>query len=116
MTDNPSDRRRHQRYDVKQPCRVTVGRSMFGGRDNVKGLITNVSIGGVAIRFGLQMANPPPVGTPVNLYIIGVGDFPSKVLRCYAGGFAVAFRPHKTWDQQLVDKLKALLPEESDEA
>ena len=116
MTEIESDRRGHRRIDVNQPCRVTVGRRFFSHKSGTKGLITNVSIGGAAIRFGLQMADPPPVGTPVNLYIIGVGDFPSKVLRCYAGGFAVAFRPHKTWDQQLVDKLKALLAEESDEA
>ena len=43
MTDNPADRRRHRRINVKQPCRVTVGRSMFGGRGDVKGLITDIA-------------------------------------------------------------------------
>ena len=114
MIAPPSDRRKHQRFSVKQPCRVTVGRSMFGGRGDVKGLITDISMGGAAIRFGLAIEKPPPIGTPVNLYIAGIGDFPSKVLRCYEGGFAVAFRPRKTWDRQLVDKLKKLLPEESE--
>ena len=114
MTDNQSDRRKHHRYNVEQPCRVTVGRSMFGGKNDVKGLITDISMGGAAIRFGIQLENPPKVGTPINLYIAGIGDFPSKVLRRFVGGFAVAFRPRKTWDKQLVEKLEALLPEDRD--
>ncbi|MCH7944167.1 MAG: PilZ domain-containing protein [Proteobacteria bacterium] len=116
MTDYSSDRRRHRRFTVNQPCRLTIGRSFFRGQGDVKGLITNISKGGAAVRFGLQMAKPPPVGTPVNIYIGGVGDFPCKVMRCYADGFAVAFKPRKTWDKQLIEKLDRLLPEDDDEA
>ncbi len=116
MTGKPSERRKHGRYDVDQPCRVTIGHGPFRGRGGIDSVIANISMGGVAIRFGLLMANPPSVGTPVNLYIGGVGDFPGKVMRCYDGGFAIAFRPLKTWDKQLVEKLERLLPDESDEA
>ena len=77
MTENPSDRRVHQRFEVYQPCRVTIGQGYFSSGDNIKGMITNASKGGAAIRFVLKMEQPPPVGTPVNVYIAGVGDFPS---------------------------------------
>ena len=112
MTDPAQDRRKHQRFEVYQPCRVTIGAGYFSGGSNIKGLITNVSKGGAAIRFVLKMSDPPPVGTPVNVYIAGVGDFPSKVMRCFADSFAIAFRPRKTWDKQLVDKLDRLLPDD----
>ncbi len=114
MTDKPLERRKHRRFNVNQPCRVTIGPGRFKGRDGIDSVIVNISKGDAAIRFGLQMAKPPEVGTPVNLYIGGVGDFPGKVMRCYADGFAVAFRPLKTWDKQLVEKLDRLLPDESD--
>ena len=114
MTGNMVEKREHRRFDVNQPCRVTIGHGFFGGKRDIKGLIFNISMGGAAIRFAVRMAKPPPVGTPVNLYIGGVGDFPSRVMRCYADGFAVAFRPRKTWDKQLVDRLDRLLPQDSD--
>ncbi len=98
MARKPLERREHRRFDVDQPCRVTIGRGYFSGRSEVKGLITNISKGGAAIRFALAMAEPPAVGTLVNVYIVGIGDFPSKVMRRYADGFAVAFKPLKTWD------------------
>ena len=116
MTGQPSDRRRHRRYNLELVCRVTVGRGFFGGGGEVKGLITSISKGGAAIRFSLYMEKPPPVGTPVNVYIAGVGDFSSKVMRSFANGFAIAFQPRKTWDQQLIEKLDRLLPEDDDEA
>ena len=79
-----------------------------------KAIIVNISRGGLALRFGLQLDNPPPVGTTVNIYISGVGDFPSKVMRCYQNGFAVVFRPFKTWDKQLVEKLNHMLKPHDD--
>ena len=75
----------------------------------------NYSSGGEAIRFGPHLEKPPPKGTPVNLYIGGIGDFPSKVMRTYEDGFAVAFRPHQTWDRQLVAKLDDLLEKYDDD-
>ena len=114
MIDNPTDRRNHQRFEIYQPCRVTIGHGYFSGGGNIKGLITNISKGGAAIRFVLKMAKPPPVGTPVNVYIAGVGDFPSKVMRCYADSFAIAFKARKTWDKQLVEKLDRLMQDNGD--
>ena len=114
MIDNSTDRRVHRRFEIYQPCRVTIGHGYFSSGGNIEGLITNISKGGAAIRFVLQMANPPPVGTPVNLYIAGVGDFPSKVMRCYDDSFAIAFKARKTWDKQLVEKLDRLLLDDSD--
>ena len=114
MTWNLSNRRKHQRSDVNLPCRLTIGHSDFTGQDDIKGVIFNISRGDAAIRFTLSMTNPPPVGTPVNLYINGVGDFPSKVMRGYADGFAVAFGQQKTWDKQLIDKLDRLLLNDTD--
>ena len=114
MIKNPTDRRAHRRFEIYQPCRVTIGHGYFSGGGNIKGLITNISKGGAAIRFVLKMENPPPVGTPVNVYIAGVGDFPSKVMRCYADSFAIAFKARKTWDKQLVEKLDRLLPDNGD--
>ncbi len=114
MIDNPTDRRVHQRFEIYQPCRVTIGHGYFSGGSNIEGLITNISKGGAAIRFVLKMAKPPPVGTPVNVYIAGVGDFPSKVMRCYADSFAIAFKARKTWDKHLVEKLDRLLPDYGD--
>ena len=114
MIENSTGRRDHQSFKIYQPCRVTIGHGYFSGSGNIKGLITNISKGGAAIRFVLKMAKPPPVGTPVNVYIAGVGDFPSKVMRCYDDSFAIAFRPRKTWDKQLVEKLDRLLPDDSD--
>ncbi len=116
MTVNPSERREHRRYSLEQVCRVTIGSGFFGGGGEVKGLITSISKGGAAIRFSLYMENPPRVGTPVNVYIAGVGDFPSKVMRSFANGFAIAFQPRKTWDKQLIEKLDRLLPDDDDEA
>ena len=109
MTEDLLNRREHQRVDVNQPCHLTIGHSDFTGKDDIKGIIFNISKGDAAIRFTLHMANPPPIGTPVNVYIDGVGDFPSKVMRSYADGFAVAFGHYKTWGKQLVDKLDRLL-------
>lgn len=115
MTEILSDRRKHRRFDLDIVCRVTIGRS-FGGSREIKGLITSISKGGAAIRFSLQMENPPKVGTPVIVYIAGVGDFPSKVMRSFGNGFSIAFRPLKTLDMQLLDKLDRLLPDDDDEA
>ena len=114
MTGYSSDRRKHRRFDLEIVCRVTIGRR-FGGSREIKGLITSISKGGAAVRFSLQMENPPPVGTPVIVYIAGVGDFPSKVMRSFANNFAIAFQPRKTWDRQLLEKLDRLLPEDDDE-
>ncbi len=116
MTVNPSERREHRRYTLEQVCRVTSGSGFFGGGGEVKGLITSISKGGAAIRFSLYMEKPPPVGTPVNVYIAGVGDFSSKVMRSFANGFSIAFQQRKTWDKQLLDKLDRLLPDDDDEA
>ena len=113
MTEILSDRRKHRRFDLDIVCRVTIGRS-FGGSREIKGLITSISKGGAAIRFSLQMENPPKVGTPVIVYIAGVGDFPSKVMRCYADSFAIAFKARKTWDKHLIEKLDRLLPDDGD--
>ncbi len=114
MTGYPLDKRKHRRFIVNQPCRVTIGHRAFRNKENLKGLIVNISRGGAAIRFGLQLEKPPPKGTPVNLYIGGIGDFPSKVMRTYENGFAVAFRPDRTWDTQLIIKLDALLEKYDD--
>ncbi len=110
MTGHPSERREHRRYDVEQPCYVTIGHGQFTGQGKINGLITNISMGGAAIRFALYMEKPPANGTTINLYIRGVGDFPSRVMRSYENGFAVAFRPRKTWDKHLIEKLESILP------
>ena len=115
MTDYPSDRRKHRRFEVHEYCRVTIGQRSFRKQGDMKGLIVNISRGGAAIRFGLHLEKPPPKGTSVNLYIGGIGDFPSKVMRTYENGFAVAFRPDRTWDTQLVAKLDTLLEKYDDD-
>ena len=88
---------------------MTIGQGQFTGHGKMNGLIVNISMGGAAIRFALYMEKPPANGTTINLYIRGVGDFPSRVMRSYDNGFAVAFRPRKTWDKQLIEKLERLL-------
>ena len=110
MAGHPSERRVHRRYDVDQPCHVSTGHSQSQGQLN--GLIYNISMGGAAIRFAVFMEKPPAIGAPINLYIRGIGDFPSRVLRTYDNGFAVAFRPRRTWDKQLIEKLERLLPDD----
>ena len=112
MTDYSSEKREHRRYEVDQPCQVTIGHGQFKGQGKINGLITNISMGGAAIRFALYMEKPPANGTSINLYIRGIGDFPSRVMRSYENGFAVAFRPRKTWDKQLIEKLERLLPDD----
>ena len=114
MTGHFPERREHRRYDVDLPCHVTIGHGQFSGQGKINGLITNISMGGAAIRFALYMEEPPKVGITINLYISGVGDFPSRVMRAYDHGFAVAFRPRKTWDKQLVEKLEAILPNDEE--
>ena len=81
----------------------------------MNGLIFNISMGGAAIRFALYMEKPPAIGTTINLYIRGVGDFPSRIMRIYENGFAVAFRPRKTWDKHLLEKLESILPDDDGE-
>ncbi len=110
------ERRRHQRIDVNEPCRLTVGKRSHSSKHGLKSQIVNISVGGVAIRFGVALDKPPAIGTPVNLYISGIGDFPSKVMRVYEGGIALAFRPLRAWDQKLIDKLDQLLGKYDDEA
>ncbi len=112
MTDYSSEKRAHRRYEVNQPCQVTIGHGQFQGQGRLNGVIMNISMGGAAIRFALYMEKPPAIGATISLYIRGVGDFPSRVLRTYDNGFAVAFRPRKTWDKQLIEKLERLLPDD----
>ena len=112
MTGRPSERRQHRRYDVDQPCYVTIGHGQFRGQGRINGLITNISMGGAAIRFSVFMEKPPANGTTINRYIRGVGDFPSRVMRSYDNGFAVAFQPRRTWDKHLVEKLESILPDD----
>ena len=81
----------------------------------MNGIITNISMGGAAVRFALFMEKPPKLGIPISLYLRGIGEFPGRVLRSYDNGFAVAFKPHKTWDKQLIAKLKAVLPDDDEE-
>ena len=114
MTRNLLNRRRYQRVNVNLPCRLTIGHSNFTGQDDIKATIINISKGDAGVRFTLSTTNPPPVGTPVNLYIDGVGDFPSKVMRIYADGFAIAFGSRKTWGKQLIHELDRLLQNNTD--
>ena len=114
MATNRAEKRAHRRIDVNETCRITIGKRTHSGRDGVKSQIVNISLGGAAIRFGMVMDKPPRVGTPVNIYISGIGDFPSKVMRVYEGGFAIAFRPLKSWDQHLVKKLELMLGKYTD--
>ncbi len=115
MPQKRHEQRRHQRIDVSEPCRITVGNRQHSRGGGEKSQIVNVSMGGAAILFIVTLDNPPAIGTPVNLYIAGIGDFPSKVMRVYDGGIALAFRPLKSWDRQLVDKLSLLLRKYDDE-
>ncbi len=116
MTQNWEERRRHRRIDVNVPCRLTVGDRHHSRSGGLKSLIFNISMGGAAIRFAVALDKPPAIGTPVNLYIGGIGDFPSRVMRVYEGGIALAFKPLKSWDRQLVGKLENLLSKYLDEA
>ncbi len=114
MTGHPTEQRKHRRYDVDLPCHVTIGHGPSSSQGRMNGLILNISMGGAAIRFALYMEKPPAIGATISLYIRGVGDFPSRVLRTYDNGFAVAFRPRRTWDKHLLEKLERLLPDDSD--
>ena len=76
-------RRKYQRAEISTPFRAAIAES----DTELKGRTRDVSAGGAALVSGLNL----PYDIFVELHMEGVGGVSARVVRSFAGGFAVAF-------------------------
>ncbi len=103
MNEPPDrDRRKCERYELKEPVRVETG-----GRE-AEGRVRDISASGVALNIGLNLNNDDFV----QLHIDTVGDVQGRVARTFEGGVAIAFDAGGV-PNRLLDAFSTMKQEES---
>ena len=104
MTINDgANRRRNVRYTVYEPCFVVVDNQEYSGA------VVDMSVGGAAIQFEIQLNVQPAPDTPIQLHIDGIGRLHTRVVYSRTSGVAVEFDIDPYKDAHLLAALKQVL-------
>ena len=104
MTDvGEVEQRHHLRCTVYEPCTATVEGKEYPGA------VVDMSVGGAAIRIEVQLDVQPGAGTPILLFIEGIGRLRTQVVRPLLDGVAVEFGIDPLKEHQVVTALERVL-------
>ncbi len=92
------DRRRYERYPLRQRVRAVIGDKEYEGVTN------DISAGGTGLLIATKLDNDHFI----DLHIENVGTIPGHVVRVYEGGAAVAFDTDAAERTRIAETLSAI--------
>ena len=107
MSVEPSDKRRHLRHSVKEPCTAYLEDGEYIGA------VVNMSVSGAAIHLDVELDAELEPDTIIEFQIQRIGRIRTRVVRPLVGGIAVEFLFDPTQDRDIIARLWKVLNEYS---
>ncbi len=107
MNVESTNKRRHLRHSVKEPCTAYIEDGEYIGA------VTNMSVSGAAIHLDVELDAKLDADTIIEFQVQRIGRIRTRVVRALVGGVAVEFLFDPTQDRDIIARLWKVLNEYS---